>query len=139
MKKTIKTRQAVSAYNVARNLKFGKVERGDVFTLLRATNALKPTVTAYEDFVKDAQERLKPEGFDSIAAKFQAKEELTAKEQAAVEKYNNDVSDCVEAELEKVVEVEYEPLGEDGLYALAAANENLTLEAMAQMHGVLCE
>lgn len=139
MKKTIKTRQAVSAYNVARSLKFGKVERGDVFTLLRATNALKPTVTAYEDFVKDAQERLKPEDYDRIAAKFQAKEELTAKEQAVAKKYNKDLNDLMEAELEKVVEVEYEPLGEDGLYALAAANENLMLEAMALMQEMFCE
>lgn len=139
MKKTIKTRQAVSAYNVARSLKFGKVERGDVFTLLRATNALKPTVTAYEDFVKDAQERLKPEDYDRIAAKYQAKEELTAKEQAVAKKYNKDLNDLMEAELEKVVEVEYEPLGEDGLYALAAANENLMLEAMALMQEMFCE
>ena len=138
MKKTIKTRQAVTAYNVAKNLKLGKVERDDVFALLRATNALKSSATGYEDFVKDTQERLKPEDFDKIAAKYQAKEELTAKGQAAVEKYNKDVTDCVEAELEKTVEIEFEPLREDGLYALAAANEGLTVEAVALMQEVFC-
>lgn len=138
MKKTIKTRQAVAAYNVAKTLKLGKVERNDVFALLRAANALKPTATGYEDFVKDAQERLKPEGFDRIAAKYQEREELTAKEQAAVEKYNKDVSDCVEAELDKPVEVDFDPVGDDGLYALAAANEVLTLEAVALMQEVFC-
>lgn len=146
MKKTIKTDVAVSAYKTAQNLKLKGVERKDVFAYLHNKNVLKATATAYEEFTKDAQEQLKPEGWDAIAeklrtnekAKPEARVELTAKESEAVKKYNRELTDCIEAELKKEVEVELEPLSEDGLFALIQAND-VVAEAFSIIQEVMCE
>lgn len=127
-KKTMKTSEAVSLYNILRGLKIGKLPKEGQFRVIRAARAMKPAATAFEDFVADARERLKPEGFDAALEKRRDFDNLSEEEKReineTVSKFNKDIDDCVHVELDKAVEVDpVEPLGEDALALLAEAND----------------
>lgn len=127
-KKKMKTSEAVSLYNILKGLKIGKLPKEGQFKVLRAAKAFKPGAAAFEDFLSDVRERLKPEGFDEVIEKSQRFKELPEDEKAAVNdaigKYNKNVEECVKTELDKEIEVDpVEPLGEDSLSILAEVND----------------
>lgn len=127
-KKKMKTSEAVSLYNILKGLKIGKLPKEGQFKVLRAAKAFKPGAAAFEDFLSDVRERLKPEGFDAVIEKSQRFKELPEDEKVAVNeaigKYNKNVEECVKTELDKEIEVDpVEPLGEDSLAILVEAND----------------
>lgn len=125
-----KTDNVVAAFRLINTAKISKMEDSEKFALIKAVKHLKKVGTDFEDFLKDAQERLKPENFDKIAAKYQSKEELTADEMATLNKYNKDVADCVQGELDKEVELDFEPLSEEALGRFIASNDFTVAEIM---------
>lgn len=125
-----KTDNVVAAFRLINTAKISKMEDSEKFALIKAVKHLKKVGTDFEDFLKDAQERLKPENFDKIAAKYQSKEELTADEMATLNKYNKDVADCVQGELDKEVELDFEPLPEEALGRFIASNDFTVAEIM---------
>ena len=127
-KRLIKTSQAVSLYNVLKGLKIGKLPKEGQFRVLRAAKAFKPAATAFEDFLSDVRERLKPEGFDALIEKSQRFKTLPEEEKATVNealgKYNRDIDECVKSELDKEVEADtVESIGDEALALLAEAND----------------
>lgn len=140
-KKSVKTQDALSVYNVLKSLKIAKLSKADQFAVLRAARALKPVAIGFEDFVKDAQERLKPEGFDSVVEKSQRFDTLSDEEKRAVNEaigaYQKDVDECVKPELESVKEVDaFEPLSEEALSGIASANEHLDVQTLMLIEDV---
>lgn len=125
------TDQIVSAYNLINNAKLSKMDDSEKFALIKIVRQLKKTSVDFEDFLNDAQEKLKPENFDAIAAKMKLKEKLTTEESATVSKFNNDVSDCLKDELEKEVELTFEPLSEEALGRFIASNDFSVNEILA--------
>lgn len=132
-KATVKrtTDQIVASYRLINNAKLTKMEDAEKFALIKAARKLKKTATDFEDALKDTQERLKPEGFDAIAGKMQARQDLTPEESAKVGKYNTDVTACLKDELDREVELEFEPLSEDALERFIASNDFSVAEIMA--------
>ncbi|MDE6538543.1 MAG: hypothetical protein K2M13_11005 [Muribaculaceae bacterium] len=127
-KKRMKTSEVVSLYNVLKGLKIGKLPKEGQFMVLRAARVFKPIATAFEDFLSDVRERLKPEDFDTVVEKSQRFKELTDEEKVAVNevigKYNKNVEECVKTELDKTIEVDkVELFGEDNLAILAEVND----------------
>lgn len=120
---TKRTESIVAAFRIINNAKISKMEDAEKFALIKAVRHLKKVNNEFDEFLKDAQNRLKPEGFDAIAAKYQNKEELTAEENAILSKYNTDVSECVKEELEKDVELPFTPLSEESLGRFIASND----------------
>lgn len=117
------TDQIVTAYRLVSAAKLSKMEDAEKFQLIKVVRQLKKTATDFEDFLKDAQEKLKPEGFDTIATKIQSKQDLTPEESSKIGKYNKDVADCLSEELEKEVELTFEPLSEEAIGRLVASND----------------
>lgn len=116
--------------NDKEGFKLSNLETKDIFKVIRATNALKQVATSFEDFQKDAQERLKPEDWEATIEKAQKFEELSTEERVAVNRaintYNSKVAECVSTEVEKDKEVEvYEHLSEEAFGLLVKANEHL--------------
>lgn len=73
MKKiTIKTVEALNAYNVLNASTFGGLENADMVKAWHLVRALKPIATKYEEECKDALEKLKPndKDFDEKLQKF---------------------------------------------------------------------
>lgn len=113
----------VAAYRLISNAKLTKMEDTDKFALIKDVRALKKVNSEFEDFVEITRNKLKPDGFDAIAQKAQAKEELTPEENAAVQKYNQDITGCLREEILREVEVQVEPLSEDAIDKFAASND----------------
>lgn len=125
------TEKAVIAYRILNNAKLGKMKDEGKFAVIKIMKELKPVATGYDDFIKDAAEKLKPEGIEEIQAKLQGKGELSAEEQALWNEYNEKVQKCVQDELNKEVEVTCEPLKEEDFGALIASNDFAVGEIMA--------
>ncbi len=137
-KTKVKTSDAVAVYNTIKALRIGTLPKEDRFSILRAAKALRTVATSFDDFLKDAQERLKPEGFDALADKARAFDTLTDQEKAEVNRrlgdYQKDVDDCVKGELEREVEIEALPaIAEETLSEIAAANTGLDVQTLMLM------
>ena len=142
--KTVKTSDAVAVYNAIKGLRIMKLEKGDMFAVLRTANALKPVAAAFEDFVKDAQERLKPEGFDSVVEKSQRFDSLTEDEKREVNRvaqaYQKDVDECVREELERDREVAgLATITDDALATIASDNDSLDVQTLVLIQQVCGE
>lgn len=134
-KKTMRVGDIVNAYNVLKTLKIAKLPREDQFAVLRASRALKPVATAFDDFVNDARERLKPEDFDSIVEKSQRFDSLPEEEKVrvnmAARAYQNDVDECVREEYEKAVDVDaFDSLSEEAISGIATGNDTLDVQTL---------
>ena len=137
MATTKTTDQIVSAYNLINKAKLTKLEDSEKFILIKIARQLKKTSVDFEDFLNDAQEKLKPDNFDEIADKMQMKKELTADESATVTKYNKDVSDCLKDELDKEVELTFEPVS-DEMFGRFIASNDFSVSEMLTIADVIC-
>lgn len=113
------TAQAVLAYRALVNTKL------EIATV-RAMRALKDVATKYDDFVKDAVTKLRPDGYDAHArvlenVKGHSDEEVAAARKAEAE-YNKLVTECVSVEEKKEHDFDIEPLGEEALERYIKAN-----------------
>lgn len=108
---TIKVADAVSAYNLlnqqkqeektVKGVKLSALETADIFKVLYIIKALKPVVTAYEDFRKDVNKQFEPEQWTERVSKY---EEASDEEKASFDKefaeYQQKVGECVAKELD---------------------------------------
>lgn len=102
---------AVSAYNLlnqqkqeektVKGVKLSALETADIFKVLYIIKALKPVVTAYEDFRKDVNKQFEPEQWTERVSKY---EEASDEEKASFDKefaeYQQKVGECVAKELD---------------------------------------
>lgn len=130
MKVTIK--QVVEAYKVLGEAKVTKLEESEVIKVVKARKAMRPIADEYEAFLKDCQEKFKPENWDKIQGNLQKwqqegeKTTLTEEERIEVNKaiigYQVKIDKAVKDELEKEVEVNIEVLKEDSATKLLVEN-----------------
>lgn len=155
MNKTMKTIDIINAYNVLNAAKLNKLADADKFTVIRAMRALKPIHTDYEEAVKDAQERLKPEGFDDLqrrAADWNAThkdkqlKDLTPEERTTLDgintafrDYTDKVEKCVRDLAERDCELTYTRLTEEAFGKLLESNPDWTMQQILAVADVLEE
>lgn len=142
MKKiTIKTEDALKAYNVLATAKYSKLEDADKIKVWKTVRGLKPVAEKFEEDSKDAAEKMKPtEDFDERMEKAQkyemimkqpdldaSKLPMGAAEYAAFveefKKYNKLVNDAVREFAEKEADVDIDPISEDAFGKLMASND----------------
>lgn len=151
----MKTIDIVNAYNVLNAAKLTKLADADKFTVIRAMRQLKPVYTGYEEAVKDAQERLKPEDFDALqkrAADWNATHkdkklsDLTPEERTTLEgintafrDYTEKVEQCIRdiAETEKTLD--YTRLTQDAFGKLLESNPEWKMQEILGVADVLGE
>ena len=129
----MKTMNIIAAYNELVGSKLTKMGGEGKITVVKIIKAFKPIATDYEDFRKDALERLKPEGFDKMAEKAQKwqsegeKTTLTATERAEINKffadYQIEVDKCLKEETEKEHELDYPKLTDKEFTELCDGND----------------
>lgn len=130
MKVTVK--QVVECYNVLDKTKATKLEVADVIKILDARKAMRPTATNYDAFLKDCQEKFKPEDWDNIQKDLQQwqneGENTTLSEERRIELnkavigYQNNINKALKSELEREIELNIEPLGKDARAKLMVEN-----------------
>ncbi|MCM1295796.1 MAG: hypothetical protein NC311_09670 [Muribaculaceae bacterium] len=141
MKKTITVIMAVAAYATLKEAKLTQMEDAEKFDTILAMRSLKKVAADYEDFAKDAQEKLKPENFSDLQDRAQRFEQLTDEEKLQVNRelqaYNAKVEECVNPEREKMTEVEFQPLSKDAFTRLMKSND-FTASTALTLYDVLC-
>lgn len=127
----VKKEAVVVAYRILDNAKISKMNDEEKFLVIRAMRQLKPVAEDYDGFVKDAAQRLRPEGYDAIEAKQGM--DLTPEEEAVAAKYNDDITRCVREELDKEVELTFTPLPDEAMGRFISSNDLSVRELMLVM------
>lgn len=139
-KKTFKTEKVLAAYHLLGSAKYGKLSDEDKIKVWKIARALKPIATKYDEDMKDAAEKLKPEGFDENLRKASEYERVTKDKEAdasklemgaaefgdfikELQKYNRLVNDAVREFADKEVELTFDTLSEEAFGKLMASND----------------
>ena len=115
---TLKTSEIINAYNVLNKLNFHALETTEIMLLLHAKKAFRPIVKDFEVFVEDARKSVIPAEFAEKSRKMQAKESLTADEEAMIRDVVKRLSEMVLNENLKEVSLDLEQMSEDTLVKL---------------------
>ena len=115
-----KIKQIVSAYKVLGEAKVTKLEESEVVKIVKARKAMRTVSEDFEAFLKDCQDKFKPENWDELQGKLQQwqqegeKTTLTEDERKAINKalvdYQKKIDSAVSDELNREVELEIEVL-----------------------------
>lgn len=73
----MKLKQLIAAYKALGEAKVAKLEASEVIKIVKARKAMRPIADEYDAFLKDCQEKFKPENWDEIQSKAQKWNELT--------------------------------------------------------------
>ena len=118
--------ELVACYKALGEAKVTKLEEGEVVKIVKARKAMRPFAEEYDAFLKDCQEKFKPENFDEIQGKVQKWNDLSDEEKVATNKalgeYQTKINEAVKAELEKEVEVSVEKLSESSATKILLEN-----------------
>lgn len=106
MKKT--KENFISVYNIVSIAKLGKMDIAEKFALIKATRELKKVAMDFDDLLKEIREQHEPETLATIFDKIKTNQPLTDEEGALWAKYN----ECVNHEVAKEIELNFEPLNE---------------------------
>lgn len=102
--------------------KLTKLEGAKKFKVIKAIRQLKKVAADFDDELKYAQEKLKPENFDAIVEKLRKQEQTSNEENEIIRKYDSEVSEYMKSELEKEISLDFEPLSQGEMYLLADSN-----------------
>lgn len=125
-------KDVVSAYKVLGDAKVVKLEESEVIKVVKARKAMRPIADDYDAFLKDCQEKFKPEGWDDIQKKLQQWQQegenttLTEAERIELNKavigYQKKIDAALKDELKREVELNIEPLKEESATKMLVEN-----------------
>ena len=113
MKVTVK--QAVAAYNTLGEATVHTLEDAEISKVVKARKVLRPIHDEYDSYMKDCQEKFKPENWDKIQEDLQKwqqegdaalSEERKFEINAALNSYNQKLEKAAAEELKKEVELD---------------------------------
>lgn len=127
-----KVKEVVSAYKVLGDAKVVKLEESEVIKVVKARKAMRPIADDYDAFLKDCQEKFKPEGWGEIQKKLQQWQQegenttLTEAERIELNKavigYQKKIDAALKDELKREVELNIEPLKEESATKMLVEN-----------------
>jgi hypothetical protein len=158
MKKSIKTSEILTAFNVLNSAKYGSMSDDDKIKVWKITRALKPIATKFDEDSKDAAEKMKPKyegGFDETLQKAQEYERMIRDTKVDAKKlpmgaaeydafikefkaYNDLVGKAVEEFAKKEVTINIELLSDDAFGKLMASND-WTFGQTTALSEIICE
>lgn len=134
--KKIQQKKIADIYKMLASAKMSKMKDEDRFSFIRTMNKLRPIANGVNEIIADACKRLEPDGWDGIVQKISSNAKLSVSESETLNKYNRDVQTCVNAEINKEVEVDFEELSMEAISSLSASND-YTLEQTMLLNDVL--
>lgn len=118
MKVTVK--RVVDCYKALGEAKVTKLEESEVIKVVKARKVMRQISDDYESFLKDCQEKFKPENWDEIQNKIQQwqkegeKTTLTEAERIEINKaiidYQSKINTAINEELNREIEINIEKL-----------------------------
>jgi hypothetical protein len=122
----MKLKQLIAAYKALGEAKVTKLDASEVLKIIKSRKEMRPHAESYEAFLKDCQEKMKPEIWPEIEAKAKKWDELTDSEKKAVNKvlmeYNEKINAATIEELEREIEVSVEALSEESIIKILQEN-----------------
>lgn len=128
----MKLKEIVAAYKTLGEAKVSKLEESEVIKVVKARKEMRKYADDYEAFLKDVQEKFKPEDWDDIQTKVQKWQQegenttLTEAERIEINKalieYQKKVETAVREELEKEIDITVEKLNEGASTKLLVEN-----------------
>lgn len=132
----MKKKEAIELYKALNGCKLTGMVSSSKMIVLNNLRSLRPVSEAYESDVKEAIEKLKPEGFDELTKKARehndsvstgGKSIMSTEElkevSSAIESYNKEVNDFIEKILNEDAGIELEKLDTPNLEKLLDAND----------------
>ena len=154
MKKTVKTSEVLSVYQIISSAKYGKMSNDDKIKAWKIARKLKPIATKFEDDTKDAAEKMKPyKDFDQKLENAQEYERLIQKKEPTIdvmtkadydafikdfEAYKKTIDKAVKEFAEKAVKVEFESLSEEAFTKMIESND-WTVGQVTVLGDFICE
>lgn len=133
------TDKAVTAYKILNGARLtDKMTDDDKFAVIGIMKVLKPVAVNYDDFYKDAVEKLKPEGIEPVLEKINRQQPLTGEEQSMAALFDRTLGNCVAPELNKEIELDFEPLNEEAMKGLISGN-NFTVSQVMALYDIIGE
>lgn len=128
----MKLSQIVSAYKTLGDTKVSKLEETEIIKIVKARKEMRKYVEEYEAFLKDCQDKFKPENWNIILEKVQKWQQegdnttLTESERVEINKalvtYQRRIDTAIKEELEKEINITIDKLKEDSLTKLLIEN-----------------
>lgn len=129
----MKKSEVLAIYEIVKAAKVTKMDDADKFKVVKALKNMKPIATDFDEFKKEALEKLKGEDHDSMVEKAQKWQQegenttLTVEERTELNKYfneyNNKVLECVREEAEKDIVLNIDKLNDEAFQKFVASND----------------
>lgn len=126
----MKKEDIFNSYALLDVAKLTKLEDSDKFVVIKACKAMKPIYEELQSFKQDTLKKLADENHDKMVEVFEEWrsniQEPTDEQKEAIKyvnKYTNNVNECLSEEFNKEVEQTWEKLSEDGLKKFVASND----------------
>ena len=131
----------VFAFRLLNGAKLSKMDDVDKFKVIKATRAFRTTAKDFDEFLKDAQEKLKPENFEEMQESAKNMKDLSEEDKAKVNTFFSDyqkkIELCIEEETKKDIETVFEKLSEDAFGKLVSSND-FTVNDIMVLQDALC-
>lgn len=128
----MKLKQIIAAYKALGEAKATSLEMKEIIKIVKARKAMRPYAEEFESFLKDVQEKFKPENWDEVQVKVQQwqqegdKTTLPQSERTSINKvlmdYQKKIDSAVREELEREIEIIVEALTEDSATKILVEN-----------------
>ena len=122
----MKLKEIVNTYNLLGEAKVMNLNEQEVLSIVIARKKMRKIVIEYNDYLKDVQDKVRPDNFDELVTKFQNWDSLAKEEQKEIniqiKAYEAKVNSLIKDELNKEIDIEIEPLSEECLAKLIKMN-----------------
>ncbi len=122
---------------------FAKMESAVKVKAHKAYRALKGKVAEYDDAVKDAAEKFKPDGYDELLRKVRLRATVDEAQNfnAMTAAFNKEVEEATkelgDVELDVLLD-DSQKLTEEEFYAVADSNDRLSCEEIERLRKIMC-
>ena len=123
----MKLKEIVNAYKALGEAKVNSLEESEILKIVKARKAMRSIVEDFEAFLKDVQEKFKPENLEELQIKAQKWSELSDEEKMEINKifrqYEQAINTALLEEQEKEFELNIDKLSEESVSKLLKDNE----------------
>lgn len=122
----MKLKEIVSTYKLLGEAKVMNLSEEEVLAIVIARKKMRNLVLEYDEYLKDVQDKFRPDNFDELVTKAQNWDELSKEDQQSIslqlKEYEKKVNNIVKDELNKIIELDIQPLSEECLAKLIKMN-----------------
>lgn len=123
----MKVKEIVSAYKALGEAKVNNLEESEIIKILKSRKTMRSIAEEFNEFLKEVQDKFKPENFEEVQLKLQNWAELSDEDKVKItnilKEYESKVNIVVKDELEKEIELELEKINENSISKLLKNNE----------------